>query len=133
MIAQPGSKDYGRLSVSVYYRAEVEVLETIPRDVFYPVPSVDSAIVKLTPRPPPFHVDNEPLFFKVLRELFPYRNQRLRKVLKRFIESNQLNGLDASKIIEDSKVGNERIRNLTAQSFGKLSDSINGRKNLQQI
>jgi 16S rRNA (adenine1518-N6/adenine1519-N6)-dimethyltransferase len=125
MVAQPGSKDYGRLSVSVYYRAKAEVLEKVPRDVFYPVPSVDSAMVKLTRRPAPFQVSNESLFFKVLRELFPYRNQRLRKVLKRFIELNQLGGLDAAKIMEDSNVpGDERIRDLTAQSFAKLSDSI---------
>jgi 16S rRNA (adenine1518-N6/adenine1519-N6)-dimethyltransferase len=125
MIAQPGSRDYGRLSVSVYYRAKAEVLETIRRDAFYPVPSVDSAIIKLTRRPPPFQVKNEPLFFKVLRGLFPYRNQHLRKVLKRFIELNQLNGLDAAKIMEDSNaLGNERIRDLTAQSFAKISDSI---------
>jgi 16S rRNA (adenine1518-N6/adenine1519-N6)-dimethyltransferase len=124
MIAQPGSKDYSRLSVNVYYRAEAEVLETIPRDAFYPVPSVDSAIIKLRPRPAPFHVDDERFFFKVLRELFPYRNQHLRKVLKRFIELNQFKGLDATKIIDDSKVKDERIRDLTAPSFAKLSDSI---------
>lgn len=124
MIAQPGSKDYSRLSINVYYRAEAKVLETIPRDVFYPVPSVDSAIIKLRRRPPPFHVDDEQLFFKVLRGLFPYRNQHLHKVLKRFVELNQLRGLDAVKIIEDSDVRDERIRDLSADSFARLSDSI---------
>jgi 16S rRNA (adenine1518-N6/adenine1519-N6)-dimethyltransferase len=127
MIAQPGSKDYSRLSVNVYYRAEAEVVETIRRDVFYPTPSVDSAIIKLRRRPPPFHVDNEQLFFKLLRELFPYRNQHLRKVLKRFAELNQLKAFDTVKIIEEADVKDERIRDLTADSFGKLSDSIHRR------
>jgi 16S rRNA (adenine1518-N6/adenine1519-N6)-dimethyltransferase len=124
MIAQPGSKDYSRLSVNVYYRAEAKVVEMIPRDVFYPIPSVDSAIIMLRRRPPPFHVDDEQLFFRVLRGLFPYRNQHLQKVLKRFVELNQLKALDAVKIIEDADVKDERIRDLTAQSFARLSDSI---------
>jgi 16S rRNA (adenine1518-N6/adenine1519-N6)-dimethyltransferase len=124
MIAQPGSKDYSRLTVNVYYRAEAEIVETISRNVFYPTPSVDSAIVKLRRRPAPFHVDDEQLFFKLLRELFPYRNQHLRKVLKRFAELNHLRALDTVKIIEDADVKDERIRDLTADSFAKLSDSI---------
>jgi 16S rRNA (adenine1518-N6/adenine1519-N6)-dimethyltransferase len=124
MIARPGSREYSRLSVNVYYRAEAEILDTIPRDAFYPVPSVDSAIIKLRRRPPPFHVEDERFFFKVLRELFPYRNQYLRKVLKRFIKLNELKGVDALNIIEDAKVKDERIRDLPADSIARLSDVI---------
>lgn len=130
MIALPGSRDYSRLSVNVYYRAEAEILDTIPRDAFYPVPSVDSAIVKLRRRPPPFHVQDEGYFFKVLRELFPYRNQHLRKVLKRFIKLNELKGVDALNIIEDARVKDERIRDLPADSIGRLSDVIFEKINL---
>jgi 16S rRNA (adenine1518-N6/adenine1519-N6)-dimethyltransferase len=124
MTALPGSRDYSRLSVNVYYRAEAEILDTIPRDAFYPVPSVDSAIIKLRRRPPPFHVEDERFFFKVLRELFPYRNQYLRKVLKRFIKLNELKGVDALNIIEDARVKDERIRDIPADSIGRLSDVI---------
>ncbi len=124
MIALPGSRDYSRLSVNVYYRAEAEILDTIPRDAFYPVPSVDSAIIKLRRRPPPFHVEDEKFFFRVLRELFPYRNQYLRKVLKRFIKLNELKGVDALSIIEDARVKDERIRDLPADSIARLSDVI---------
>jgi 16S rRNA (adenine1518-N6/adenine1519-N6)-dimethyltransferase len=130
MIALPGSRDYSRLSVNVYYRAEAEILDTIPRDAFYPVPSVDSAIIKLRRRPPPFHVEDEGFFFKVLRELFPYRNQHLRKVLKRFIKLNELKGVDALNIIEDARVKDERIRDLPADSIGRLSDVIFEKINL---
>jgi 16S rRNA (adenine1518-N6/adenine1519-N6)-dimethyltransferase len=125
LIAEPGSKDYSRLSVNVYYRAEAEILDEVSRNAFYPVPSVDSAIIKLRRRPPPFHVGDEQFFFKVLRGLFPYRNQHLRKVLKRFVDLNKLKGLDVDKIILDSEVKDERIRELTADSFARLSDSIN--------
>jgi 16S rRNA (adenine1518-N6/adenine1519-N6)-dimethyltransferase len=124
MVARPGSREYSRLSVNVYYRAEAEILDTISRDAFYPIPSVDSAIVKLRRRPPPFHVEDERFFFKVLRELFPYRNQHLRKVLKRFIKLNELKGVDALDIIEDARVKDERIRDLPADSIARLSDVI---------
>ncbi len=54
MRAKPGTADYSRLSVGVYRRATCEILERVPRNAFHPQPKVDSAIVSLVPRPPPF-------------------------------------------------------------------------------
>ncbi|MCK4445299.1 MAG: ribosomal RNA small subunit methyltransferase A, partial [Thermoplasmata archaeon] len=57
LTARRGSSDYSRLSVDAFYRADCEVLETIPGSSFYPRPKVDSSIVRLTPREPPFEVN----------------------------------------------------------------------------
>jgi 16S rRNA (adenine1518-N6/adenine1519-N6)-dimethyltransferase len=124
MAAKAGSRDYGRLSVSVYYRADLEILDKISRNSFFPAPLVDSALVRLKHKEPPFFVDNEEFFFRVLRELFPYRNQMLRKVLKRFLVHNGFDRLDAFKVISDAHVEDERIRNIQPESFAKLSNSL---------
>jgi 16S rRNA (adenine1518-N6/adenine1519-N6)-dimethyltransferase len=124
MIAETGSRDYSRLTVNVYYRAHAEIVEQVPRDAFYPVPAVDSAIVRLQHRNPPFQVEDEAFFFKVLRELFSHRNQYLRKVLKRFLRLDQSANLDAMRIIRDSGIRDERIRNLPPESIAKLSNTL---------
>lgn len=49
LAAQPGTRDYGRLSVMVQYHCEVEYLFDVPPESFHPVPKVDSAVVRLTP------------------------------------------------------------------------------------
>ena len=51
MAAAPGGKDYGRLSVMLQWRFAVEALFDVPPEAFDPPPRVDSAIVRLKPRP----------------------------------------------------------------------------------
>jgi 16S rRNA (adenine1518-N6/adenine1519-N6)-dimethyltransferase len=49
LAAQPGTRDYGRLSVMIQYHCEVDYLFDVPPESFHPVPKVDSAVVRLTP------------------------------------------------------------------------------------
>ena len=65
MVANPGSKDYSRLSVATYYRSKCKILENVPASKFYPSPKVDSAVVEIIPREPPFALSNKSLFFKL--------------------------------------------------------------------
>jgi 16S rRNA (adenine1518-N6/adenine1519-N6)-dimethyltransferase len=77
-----GCKDYSRLTVSTYYHAEVELLDDVPKEAFYPRPDVDAAIVRLKPRnSPPFHVKDEKVFEEVVRTLFTQRNRKVRKAI----------------------------------------------------
>ncbi len=48
MVAHPGTKDYGQLSIMTKLFADVKVLKKLPPDVFWPAPLVESAIVKMT-------------------------------------------------------------------------------------
>jgi 16S rRNA (adenine1518-N6/adenine1519-N6)-dimethyltransferase len=48
MVAHPGTKDYGQLSIMTRLFADVKVLKKLPPDVFWPAPLVDSAIIKMT-------------------------------------------------------------------------------------
>jgi 16S rRNA (adenine1518-N6/adenine1519-N6)-dimethyltransferase len=81
LVAQPGSKDYSRLTVAVRMRAEVELLEEVPPSCFFPPPKVSATVVRLRPRA--FHP--QPLdwseFEEVLRALFQHRRQQVRNAL----------------------------------------------------
>lgn len=81
MIAKPGTEAYSRLSVMVQHKAEVEVLERVPRSAFHPQPKVDSTIVKLVPRTPSYHVDDEDLFASLVRILFSHRRKKISTTL----------------------------------------------------
>ncbi len=83
MVAAPDSDDYSRLTVNVYYRAKCERLEHVPRNKFWPEPEVDSTVLRLTPRPPPFHVHDEKLFFRLVEMLFQQRRKKIGTILKK--------------------------------------------------
>jgi 16S rRNA (adenine1518-N6/adenine1519-N6)-dimethyltransferase len=81
--AAPGTSDYGALSLTVQLKYRVEYLRTVPASVFLPQPDVDSASVRITPRPPnelPAH-DTE-TFFRLVRRGFSQRRKQLRNLLK---------------------------------------------------
>ncbi|MEJ8546146.1 16S rRNA (adenine(1518)-N(6)/adenine(1519)-N(6))-dimethyltransferase RsmA [Brevibacillus borstelensis] len=76
--AKPGSKDYGSLSVAAQFYAETEVAMIVPATVFIPRPNVDSAVIKLKIRDrPPVKVEDEALFFRLVRASFAQRRKTL--------------------------------------------------------
>lgn len=82
LIAKPGGKDYGSLSVLVQYASQVEWICNVPRKAFKPVPQVDSAVVALVPRvEPPVAVDSPTRFFHVVRSAFGQRRKTLGNAL----------------------------------------------------
>ena len=82
MVAKADTDDYSRLSVSVYYRAKAEMMEKVGRNRFWPEPEVDSAVVRLTPRPPPFIVRNERMFHRMVELFFQQRRKKISTILK---------------------------------------------------
>lgn len=78
LAARPGTKAYGRLTILVQYRFEVEELLRISRSVFFPQPKVDSSWVRLRPRASPaVTVEDERLFFAVVQAAFAQRRKTL--------------------------------------------------------
>lgn len=81
MAAAPGGKEYGRLSVMVQDRCEVQMLFQVPPGAFFPAPKVTSAIVRL--RPLPVSADlNAKRFADVVRHAFGQRRKTLANALK---------------------------------------------------
>ncbi len=79
--AAPGSKDYGAFSVLCQYYGKTELLFDVPRECFLPAPKVTSAVVRLTPCPPPEWVHDRELFFRVVRGAFALRRKTLLNAL----------------------------------------------------
>ncbi len=116
MNATPGTSDYSRLTVGIYYRADCKVLEAVPSTHFNPKPKVDSSIVTLIPRKTPFEVTNEKLFFKITDLCFTHRRKKIGTSLKnaRIIDKNS-----------DLPYLDDRIETLSPEKIGELSNLIN--------
>ncbi len=90
--AEPGTKDYGILSVVVGRRWRVELLRTLPASVFLPEPKVDSALIALTPRAPDeLPVCDVPTFDGLVRAGFSQRRKQLGNLLRKYF--TERNGL----------------------------------------
>ncbi len=77
-VAKPGAKTYGRLSVLGQYCWEIRMLFRVPRSAFFPQPAVDSSCVEFTARPQPaVRVDDEAVFFRVVKAAFAQRRKTL--------------------------------------------------------
>mgnify|MGYP004494358453 FL=1 len=87
--ALPGSKEYGSLSVYLNYYFDVKKILDISRHVFMPEPNVDSIIVEFSKKENLLPVENEEMFFKLIRDSFTQKRKMLR---------NNLKGYDLEKI-----------------------------------
>lgn len=115
MVADVGSPDYSRLTVNLFYRADCEVMETVPASRFNPRPKVDSALVRITPRKAPFDVIDERLFFKVTEITFNHRRKKIGTSLK------------AAGLLRpewDVPYLDERVENLRPAEIAEIADAI---------
>jgi 16S rRNA (adenine1518-N6/adenine1519-N6)-dimethyltransferase len=95
MAAAPGSKVYGRLSVMLQARCKVTPLIKVPPGAFRPPPKVDSAVVRLEPRPPDELGLQQPVLFeRVVRAAFAQRRKTLRNALGEVCTAEQMQALD---------------------------------------
>jgi 16S rRNA (adenine1518-N6/adenine1519-N6)-dimethyltransferase len=124
LAASVGTKDYGRLTVTIYYRADVELLDLVPRTMFYPPPDVDSMMVRLKPRAPPFQVDDEETFFELVRTLFTQRNKKVRNGLIPFLNKHEITGKDAVELADSTIYSTKRVRELAPEDFGILTNEL---------
>jgi 16S rRNA (adenine1518-N6/adenine1519-N6)-dimethyltransferase len=128
MKAQPGTKDYGALSLAVGYYSEPYIVANVPPNCFMPRPKIGSAVIRLTKHiESPIKVHDEKFMFKIIRAAF---NQR-RKTLVNSLYNNLNNELNKEKIKEAiEKTGlDERVRGeaLSLEQFATLSNILKER------
>ncbi len=99
MAAEPGSDDYGRLSVTAGHYADVEVVEPVPAEAFAPAPAVESAVVRTTPREPEYEVPDEELFMRLVRAVFTQRRKTMRNAVR---NTAHISGLDDPEAVVDA-------------------------------
>lgn len=125
MVADVGLPDYSRLTVNTFYRADCEIMETVPSSRFKPRPKVDSSLVSITPRKAPFDVIDEKMFFKVTEVTFNHRRKQIGTSLKA-----------AGLVLADEEIpfAKDRIETLSPEEIGKLADAVSvlrsGRSNI---
>lgn len=82
IVAQPGSKAYGRLSVLAQWRADARIVMQVPPSAFTPAPKVSSAVVHLTALPEPRYPAEAELLSRIVAAGFNQRRKMLRSSLK---------------------------------------------------
>ncbi len=121
MVARPGSKEYGVLSIILQYRGKAEIKFFIPRGAFRPVPHVDSAVINIEIfREPPIKLDDEWLFFRTIRTAFSQRRKMLYNSLRSL--HHNIRDILLSLNIDPSR----RPETLTLEEYGKISNTLSG-------
>lgn len=126
LVAAVGSEDYSWLTVVSCHSAEVELLDVVPKSLFYPPPEVDSVIVRFTPwKAVPFEVKDAAFFRRMVRWLFTQRNKKLRNALLPFIKSTlKMTKEDAEKVADTIPFREKRVRELPPEAFGVLANAL---------
>ena len=121
MLAPPGSRTYGRLSVMVQQAASAEILFHVGAGAFLPAPNVTSTVLRLRPRQQPLaEVCDASLFARVVREAFGAR----RKMLRRALEPG-FGGARAAAALEAAGIaGTRRAEELAVADFARLANAL---------
>lgn len=121
MVANAGTSEYGRLSVSAQHYADVELVEHVPREAFDPQPQVTSAIVRATPRDPAYEVADEGFFLGFVKALFTQRRKTVRNAIR---NTTHISGLDdATAVVDavDEELLRQRPGDLPPTAFAELA------------
>ena len=95
MVAAPGSTAYGRLSVALQYRFDMEKVLDVEPDAFYPQPKVNSAVVRMSPRTQRVPLaQDEVLFGRMTTAAFSQKRKTLRNTLRHILDIADFEALD---------------------------------------
>jgi len=114
LVAEPGSKQYGRLSVMAQLFCECQQLFIVPPEAFYPAPKVDSAVVRLIPRQQRLAVADSKLLGQVVLEAFNQRRKTIRNCWKKRLSDDDFASLQLNPSL--------RPENLDVETFVKVAN-----------
>jgi len=124
IVAVPGSKSYGRLSVLAGWRTEARILFDVARSAFVPPPKVTSSVIRLMPRPIPLACNSNALQ-RVTEAAFGQRRKMLRQSLKTL-------GVDALALLADAGIEpTARAEDIPVEGFVTLAQVFAGRANVR--
>jgi 16S rRNA A1518/A1519 N6-dimethyltransferase RsmA/KsgA/DIM1 with predicted DNA glycosylase/AP lyase activity len=118
MVAKPKTEDYSRLSANLQLQSEVEILQRIPRKAFYPMPKVDSALVKITLKKekPPIPIGD---FRIITRILFNTKNKLVSAVFYEYFKKliPKTERIPFKKSLDAIKFSSHRVRELSVNEL----------------
>jgi len=120
MLIQPGIRQRSRLSVLVQYYSNPEILEDVPRGLFYPVPLVDSALVRLVPKISEFKADD--FFWKVVKACFMHKNQTVRNSVAHSAAFLNMSKVTLKGI--DLEMFQKKVYELDISELGKVANYL---------
>ena len=119
MVAEPGSNDFGRLSVMLQYFFEMEKLLDVPPEAFSPAPKVDSAVVRLIPAKYRIgQAQDFEQFAALVKQAFHQRRKTIRNNLKGLADEDDLQAAGISPQERAEHIAPEKyvaLANLLAQ------------------
>ena len=119
LVAEPGSTDFGRLSVMLQYRFSIDWLLDVPPESFEPAPKVDSAVVRLIPRPLSERtVRDEARFAALVSAAFAQRRKMLRNNLKGVLDDHAFAQLGISPTA--------RAEELRVADYVRMANALTG-------
>ena len=121
MVAKPGTKDYGALSVAVQYYTEPDIVLDVPPKSFLPAPAVTSSVIRCVLRAkPPVDVIDEKLFFRVVKAGFAQRRKTFSNTMKTTgLSKDRIEELLAKANID----GQRRGETFTLQEFADVANA----------
>ena len=121
MVAKPGTKDYGALSVAVQYYTEPDIVLDVPPKSFLPAPAVTSSVIRCVLRDkPPVDVIDEKLFFRVVKAGFSQRRKTFSNTMKTTgLTRDRIEELLAKANID----GQRRGETFTLQEFADVANA----------
>ncbi|WP_276253513.1 16S ribosomal RNA methyltransferase A [Halomontanus rarus] len=121
MVAESGTAEYGRLSVSTQHYANVELVEPVPKEAFSPPPAVESAVIRTRPRAPDYEVDDEAFFLGFVKALFTQRRKTIRNAIRNTAHISGLDDPDAVVDAADEALLSKRAGAVTPAEFAALA------------
>lgn len=121
MVAKPGTKDYGALSVAVQYYTVPDIVLDVPPKSFLPAPAVTSSVIRCVLRDkPPVDVIDEKLFFRVVKAGFAQRRKTFSNTMKTTgLTKNQIDEL----LVKANIDGQRRGETFTLQEFADVANA----------
>ena len=125
MQAEPGTKDYGALSLAVQYYASPYIAANVPPNCFMPRPKVGSAVICLTRyQKPPIQVEDEKLMFRIIRASFNQRRKTLANGMKNSPELDYTKEQIEGAILSTGQKVNVRGEALTLEEFAQIANYL---------
>jgi 16S rRNA (adenine1518-N6/adenine1519-N6)-dimethyltransferase len=127
LVGCPGTTEYSRLTINVQYYAEVEEILEVPADMFYPIPVVDSTVVRMTPRRKGSFARDEVVFHWMIGGIYPYPNKNLRNALQIWFRNLRIDKNLSDEVLirlEGILTGKERLRSINLDQLVRLSDVL---------
>ena len=124
LLAQPGTPDYGRLSVTAQRKLQIKPLLPIPRTAFEPRPKVDSILLSFAPKTPRTNVDEE-VFEDLVRGIFVQRRRLLKGALTHYLKL-KIGKNRAKEAVSTMTLPDARVYQLSVEQFEDLSSQLAG-------